>query len=74
MSAGRWLARDRSEFREGSTTPGLPAEEVIQPLYSGPSRYPIMWRLSIESLAALAASAGETVSELIERAACRSLV
>lgn len=60
MDAGRYIAAERGAF-----DPPEPAEEQPQ----APERFPLVERLSADSLAALAAISGVTVAELIRRQA-----
>ena len=73
MSAGRWLAYEQFERdREGTTSEAI--GKGGDPLNTVPSRYPILWRLSTQSLVDLADAAHESVAELIERAARSKMV
>jgi hypothetical protein len=80
MTGARWLARqyqDLMQDREGlandsaaSARGGDPATPSAPP----PSRYPLVWRLSWDSLDALCQVAGWSRSELSSHAARRPLV
>ena len=71
MNGGKWLAYEQAE-REGRINQ---AEAIGRggdpPEASEPARYPILWRLSVESLMELAGAGNRTVAEMVEVAAHR---
>ena len=61
---GRWLAREQHEIGAATETLGEGGDPAVTTI--GPPLYPLLWRLDLPSLEALASVYGVGVAEFVE--------
>lgn len=62
---GRWLARDRHEIGAATETLGEGGDPAMTTTEPPHAIYPLLWRLDLPSLEALASVSGATVAEFV---------
>ena len=64
-AGGRWLARDRQEIGAATDTLGEGGDPAMTTNAPPHALYPLLWRLDLSSLEALASVSGATVAEFV---------